>query len=260
MQTFKDEVRNFIQAYPQRNDQKLRSKGNGEWELITYWVVSKMPPVRLGILAGEIIHLIRSSLDHMIYQLSLERASSLGDLETTEFPIFKEEVPFNAKITKGKDKGRPAHRSGLHKIRFVQPLAQAAIKNLQPYNAGQQAQSHPLWILYELSNINKHRRLYVLGNPQGLVEPQPDIFGPYEIICRQDFPNRNVKDGATISKFRIRELPGFQGRVRVIGLVPPQIVFDEAIPFPKKYASQTLEDILGFVETQVVPCLAPFIQ
>ena len=260
LQTFRDEVRAFIHSNPQHNDQKLHPKGNGEWELITYWVVSKEPQVQLSILAGEIIHLIRSSLNHIIYQLSLERASSSRDLETTEFPIFKESPQFNAKITRGKNIGRPTFGGGLYKIRFVQPLAQAAIKTLQPYIAGQQALSHPLWILHELSNINKHRRLHLLGNPHGIVEPQPDVFGPYEIVSRQDFPGRPVKDGVIISKFRIRELPGFQGKVRVIGLIPPQIVFDEAIPFPKEYASQILEDILGFVEARVIPSLAPFMQ
>ena len=254
LQTFKDEARGFIQSYPQRNAQKLHPKGNGEWELITYWAVAKTPPVRLSVLAGEIIHLMRSSLDHIVYQLSLERASSPRDLETIEFPIFKEKDPFNAKILKGGEKGKPARGSGLHKIRFVQPLAQAVIKNLQPYIGGQQAIFHPLWILYELSNINKHRRLHLIGNPHGVVEPQP---GHYEMISRQDFSSRPVKDGAIISKFRIRERPGFQGKVRVIGLVPPQVVFDEAMPFPENYASDILEGILRFIETEVIPRLNP---
>jgi len=43
------------------------------------------------------------------------------------------------------------------KIGGIHPDAQAIIEQLQPYNRGQNFASDPLWLLHELSRIDKHR-------------------------------------------------------------------------------------------------------
>jgi len=58
----------------------------------------------------------------------------------------------------------------LKKIGGIDPLAQAIIKQTQPYQRGNKFASHPLWMLHELSNIDKHRLLLTgaIQNVSGL--------------------------------------------------------------------------------------------
>jgi hypothetical protein len=105
-------------------------------------------PVRVALLAGDIVHNLHSGLDHLA--LALSEANAGGHVmprveRDSEFPIFIERDKFR--------KGR-AKRIGMAASR-----AQALIQRAQPYRRWQDPSSHPLWQLYLLSNYDKHRRL-----------------------------------------------------------------------------------------------------
>ncbi len=70
---------------------------------------------------------------------------------------------------------------------------------------------------------------------------------------------RPLKNSTILFKALIRELPGFQRTVRVRQDIPPHVAFDETIPLPERYASEILEDIHSFVETQVLSPIKPFL-
>jgi hypothetical protein len=61
----------------------------------------------------------------------------------TEFPIYK-------------DLTEQSVRDVRRKIQDIPPEAAALIEQLQPYNQGENAVDHPLWILHALWNTDKH--------------------------------------------------------------------------------------------------------
>jgi hypothetical protein len=255
LDAFRHEVKCFLLSNPQGLTSELAVKGDDIYEVIIGIAITKHPPVRLSILSGEIAYQLRSCLDHLVYSLSLRLAPSTKELKTVEFPIFASEESFRDT----NKHGIPKRGSGLYTIRFIDPAAQAIIEGLQPYKARQNAELHPLWVLHELCNIDKHRHLQFLGNPIGAISILKDFYGPFQVIRSEEFGGRPLKDGTVIAKVLIRGLPGFQRKVRVKGQVPGEVAFEEAIALPQKYASEVLEDILTFVETQVIPPLRVYL-
>jgi hypothetical protein len=121
----------------------------------------EVPPAEFGALIGDILHNLRSSLDHMAFGLVVAnygRRRVPDEYEgTSAFPIFNSGPKFRRKVTKGAKKGLPAHGSGLYKIRGIDPLAQAEIERLQPYHRRKLPEARVLWALEWLSNHDKHR-------------------------------------------------------------------------------------------------------
>lgn len=117
------------------------------------WVeVVNPPPAKLSLIIGDCIHNLRAALDNLAFELAL--ACNLGEplpnevAEKSAFPIFNVHKKFVKK------------RKSL--IGSVAPGAQTIIKDLQPYNRGDRFWRDPLWHLYELSNMDKHRLPHVV--------------------------------------------------------------------------------------------------
>ena len=85
---------------------------------------------------------------------------------------------------------------------------------------------------------------------------------PCEVLSLKVYGKRPLKDGAILAKFRIRELPGFQGKVRMNYQVPCRVTFDETItmPVPNKWADEVLENTRIFVDDRTITPLMQFIQ
>jgi hypothetical protein len=103
------------------------------------------PPRRVAVLVGDYLYNLRSALDHLVYTLAV---ANLGEplpekiARGSEFPIFNDAISY----AKGQSR----------KIGGIAPEAQKTIEEFQPYHA-RRLRSHPLWLLHELSNIDKHR-------------------------------------------------------------------------------------------------------
>lgn len=110
---------------------------------IVDWV--NEPPKRLCAIAGDTIQNLRSALDHLAYQLVVAHGGQPDD--KTAFPIL---VPAR---TKSGEPRRPYVSGG------VSDEALALVKAAQP-NDGPE---HPMFRLRELSNIDKHRLLFVVA-------------------------------------------------------------------------------------------------
>ena len=113
-----------------------------EWEWIERFQVRRAPPLRFGVILGDCVHNLRSSLDHVIWQVSMLDGGQPD--AATQFPIAsKSEAQFEAMA-----KSRIPGLSAKHR---------AVVKQAQPYTAGHAAASHPLAVLADLSNTDKHR-------------------------------------------------------------------------------------------------------
>ena len=84
--------------------------------------IERMPPTEWSVVIGEIIHGLRTALDHAVYALS---TPDDGDPPSgTEFPIFKDESKF-------RNTNRPG---GLWKIRGLSDAAQDVVASVQPFH------------------------------------------------------------------------------------------------------------------------------
>src|SRR5437879_6743083 len=90
--------------------------------------VKEEPPPRLSVLLGDCVHNLRSSLDHIVWQLVLANGRSPG--KHAQFPIL--------------DKP-PKGIFSPNDIRGVSEEARALIESVQPYQAGARAREHFLW-------------------------------------------------------------------------------------------------------------------
>jgi hypothetical protein len=120
--------------------------GNGEW------AVTLAPlGVRLNTLIGEFLHNLRSSLDHLAWQLVLHNGGQ--PTEGTSFPILKV-----GPTPDKKGQQRPPYVDG-----GMSSDALALIEAAQPYKQGAGYASSPLWVLNQLWNIDKHRHVIARG-------------------------------------------------------------------------------------------------
>jgi hypothetical protein len=112
-------------------------------------------PLRFKILTGEIIHHLRSILDHIAWQLSSATARGTPAIAVQiEFPVFAKRP-----ITK-KEKSRYGRKvQGISSSRALK-----LIEQLQPYNRlpGKNPLDDPIWIIHDLDRIDKHRELMLV--------------------------------------------------------------------------------------------------
>jgi hypothetical protein len=124
-------------------------------EIILVYYPTGNIPVKWPVIIGEIIFLLRSSLDIAIYELT-ER--ELGNpLSDTEFPIFQDRSNF----FETKKDGQPSRRSGLYKIRGLRQKTINIIDTIQPYNIHESGSASVLGLLHEMNIVDKHRKLHL---------------------------------------------------------------------------------------------------
>ncbi len=153
-------------------------------------------PIKFSVLAGEIIYHLRSSLDHLVWQLVIANKGKPGPWN--EFPIFKL-MPSEKDIAEG-------FRG---KIKGVSLKAAAIIESLQPYHAGTNAANDRLWILHDLCRIDKHRELVIVVGTVKLNLRSGGIF---------------IQDGAAEL---LPKLFGFSTRTDMNYKLSPQVSFKE---------------------------------
>lgn len=101
-------------------------------------------PTIVPLIIGDCLQNLRSALDYLVWELVL--AANNQPSERNAFPICRTSKGFTESLRRGSLVGIPDE-------------ATALIQSLQPYNGGDRWNQTILWILNELCNINKHRRI-----------------------------------------------------------------------------------------------------
>ena len=121
-------------------------------EHVLVWEKYTNTPDIFGLIAGDAIHNLRSSLDHLAVALAIAGANEKGvvmssdELASIQFPIVIYEDDF-VKQNKRKDR-----------LRHVVDGARAYIESVQPYvRLKQNPRITPLFVLSDLDNADKHR-------------------------------------------------------------------------------------------------------
>jgi hypothetical protein len=104
-------------------------------------------PLRFSVLAGEIVHHLRSSLDHIVWQFSA-LAYREKHFRIIEFPIRKSRPVDEKSISSYEGKIK-----GVTDIRV-----RGLIHQFQPYNASDPL-GDPLFILHNMDIVDKHQEL-----------------------------------------------------------------------------------------------------
>lgn len=90
------------------------------------------------LIAGDVIHNVRSALDHLMWHLALVGSPGI-DPGRIEFPIAKDQATYET--------------NRATKVKGLSPEAVEAIDRLKPYHGGTEA----FWRIHELDIIDKHR-------------------------------------------------------------------------------------------------------
>lgn len=135
-------VREFIESKPYR----ITFKDNLERQECVLVIEMDDPPLDAALIAGDFISCLRSSLDHIVWQIAAQAGIAKFPFRTSAFPIFGENT-LDTQIA-------------IAKATFGLPdEVTALIKSLQPYHAGDRYKSHHLWMLNHLWNVDKHRHI-----------------------------------------------------------------------------------------------------
>jgi hypothetical protein len=138
-------------------------------EHIVFLKVEKTPRLdEWAANAGDVVHNLRSALDHLVWELTIRWQGEppyplTNDWTGIEFPIFRGKKRY----LYGRDKPKPADKrgvrgSGLYKIRRLDRRFRALFKSLQPFRDGPRRGRNLLQVVHELDLIDKHRALPVL--------------------------------------------------------------------------------------------------
>jgi hypothetical protein len=142
-----DVLRHEIGSFSDQDPKPHFSRGyfdTDTWEWIERFQIREPPPLRWGVMLGDCVHNLRSALDHLVCQLTLLNGGTMDDCAQTQFPIAsKSEAQFEGMAN--------------HRIPGLSPRHREFVKWAQPYRAGDDAWKHPLAILADLSNADKHR-------------------------------------------------------------------------------------------------------
>jgi len=153
LKALNNEVAAFLQTHPY---EIVTTEDISAGSLCAQVIYRHAPSDLLLMLIGDVLHNLRSALDHLAWSLAGPHANRL-----TEFPIFLDKTRFHAVSRQG----IPDRGSGLEKMHDIPLPAQTAIESVQPYQKVHGLPEHrePLWLLHQLSIEDKHRTLNLVA-------------------------------------------------------------------------------------------------
>ena len=107
---------------------------------LTWLEATEQPPARLGLIVGDCVHNLRSSLDKLMLELAFvyKRGQvSKGVEGDSMFPIFATDIVDDSECLKRFNR----------MTRGIDPRAKTVIEGLQPYKRGDRFHYDPLWQL-----------------------------------------------------------------------------------------------------------------
>jgi hypothetical protein len=152
---------------------------------------------------GDIVHNLRSALDHLVCQLAVLNGNDIDCCKSsrTSFPICLTPESFS--------------NASRRISPLINPDALALIEELQPYAAANKPTANPLqreprfsnlWILSELDIIDKHRTLIIAARYHGPMEFTYTIDNGAPVTIPINAKWRPLENGAQIANIDISAL------------------------------------------------------
>lgn len=147
-QLFAEQER-WAEIRPHPYDVELRDDSSPDKILGVIGTLDQPPPFMSTIL-GDIVHNLRSTLDHVSWQLVKHgSAATLTKAEErqVQFPICETPESFEGELVR--------------RLPGVDDIHEAIVRRTQPFHRGVAATQHPFAVLRRLSNDDKHRSIHL---------------------------------------------------------------------------------------------------
>jgi len=210
-----------IAAFYKSGNYPLVPHPNDEtWQEAVDYHRSNRIPLRFSVLAGEIVHHLRSSLDHITWHFS-DNAYRIEDPNGIEFPVFE---------VKPDPSDKNAVKRYNRKIKGIANTQVLAwIELMQPYNVGADMADDPLLIIHNMDRFDKHRELAIV-DPSAIIEfpsEMPDIAKKAALYTQGKLPttehlalSRALKEHAKVTpSVAFRQFGNRQTHPVIAGLV-----------------------------------------
>lgn len=217
---------------------------------VTMKVLKEPDEICWGLLLGDFLHNLSSALDHLVWQLVL--LNSRAATRDNHFPIAMRGTQYWC----ARKNGTPSLRD--RALRDVADEHRALIDEAQPYRGGQLAKQHPLAILHDLSNIDKHRFLHPTFI--AIEEPGADDFAvisPDEsAIAHVKFNTGPLKDGADVLSATFSTSDP-NAKVQMKADIPIRIAFGEDWPVKAEALGDPVFKFVNAIVGAFKPLFAP---
>ena len=190
-------------------------------------------PARLPIIVGDFLQNLRSALDYLVWEL-VGAANNQPSRENM-FPICSTLDAFKAQIKRGRLQG-------------MAPDAIAEIQSLQPYHLGQDFDKSTLFVIDDLCNINKHRRILLTSVHGGSVP-----FDEFQTVDIGGQPMVKIDVSRLNKDAKIGPFPIVDGtKVQVNSQVVAFIAFDEGA-VKNMEMTHLMMSMMMFIRDEVIP-------
>lgn len=150
-----------IGAFVNSNPYEVRGERNPQTGQPFYYVasVARDIPIRVALIAGDVIQNLRSALDHLAWNImevgeaDLAAPLTYSERKQISFPITDTDSPTEYEVSRKR------------KVKGMRNDAVRVIDGFKPYKGG----NDTLWILNQLNNIDKHRLLITVGMSLGRI-------------------------------------------------------------------------------------------
>lgn len=223
--------------------------------------ITKKPDPWLAILAGDVVHNLRSGLDHIAVALvpSTRRSKASFPIRTLD-PWAREDRRY---VFRNPERRRSFNTA----VKGMPAAAVAVIKELQPYRRPLEAGVHILAQLSRLENADKHRQLIPVA--AGLTGVTSTVSARGQFLD-QPFrtPRHFIPDGAQIAHFGWLPTPPLQPsevdvKVRGTPLVSIKVVerdlTQEQLPGWAPL-DELLRHVIDGIRDEVFPPLEPYVR
>jgi hypothetical protein len=218
-------------------------------------------PLEARLLIGDIAHNLATSLDHLVYQLSLSHQIAIGtpdpvalcDSAKTHFPIYAA-IDNDSLKTLNK------------RLKLMAPAPADIIRAMQPYKRSEDdptliATEDPLWILFRLDVIDKHR--VVLATNEEVSLRHVTVTMPGQTPRVFEIPNpewQPLKAGAPVFNFQLPPDYELHPEVRFQLDLGLSIGFAETGLFcDGKPVVELFRKLIGYIEQFVIKRLSPHV-
>jgi hypothetical protein len=147
-------LREAIEAYEQRDPYVIRQDFDPVAYTSSVYVTPKPMSMEISFMAGDVVHNLRSALDHLAWQLAVAI-----DNRTPTFPLVDDPDGGTWKRVLFPLRSKEyASESWLpERLAGASDEIKTFIKEIQPYAAADNPRDATVWKLQELSNADKHR-------------------------------------------------------------------------------------------------------
>jgi hypothetical protein len=144
-------LREAVRKYERSDPYEIRQEFNPAQYEASLYVTPKPVPMEISFMAGDVLHNLRSTLDHLAWQFALSTGSQqptfpLDDASDWRRVFFPLRATFDAS-----DDWLPK------RLRNASPAIKTFLREIQPFAMADDPRHATLWMLQELSNVDKHR-------------------------------------------------------------------------------------------------------